>query len=199
MWPKSEAALYAELQPAMASESYTDWRTIVDKAEDFRERFPESEHNAELDAFQDKVADGEAMVKVKNLDRHGSLPSSKAQGLFAQGLKRQQFGDLMSAWELYEQTIEAVPAEAPRQLQAYRRLAEKGIAEIKASPDAERSLTEMADAKLAEADELIAAKKYLPAKVMLAEFIGLYDGNGKLREQVNEARGKMREIESLRE
>jgi hypothetical protein len=199
MWPKSEEALYAELAPAMASESYTDWRTISDKVEEFREKFPESEHSAELDAFLDKVADGEAMIKVKNLDRHGSLPSSKAQGLFAQGLKRQQFGDLMSAWEKYEQTIEAVPADAPRELLAYRRLAEKGIREITASPDARRSLTEMAEAKLAEADELIAAEKYLPAKVMLTEFIGLYEGNGELREHVSAARGKLREIDALRD
>jgi serine/threonine protein kinase len=199
MWPKNEAALYAELQPAMASESYSDWRAIADQAEEFQGKFPESEHHEEIERFLDKVADGEAMIKVKNLDRHGSLPSSKAQGLFAQGLKRQQFGDLMSAWELYEQTIEAVPDEAPRELAAYRRLAAKGIAEIKASPDANRSLADMAEAKLAEADELIAAKNYLPAKVLLAEFIGLYEGNAKLREQVSVARGKLREIDALRQ
>ena len=140
-----------------------------------------------------------AMIDVKRIGLQGNLPTSKAQRLFAQGLKRQQFGDMLSAWELYEQTIAAVPADAPRELAAYRRLAEKGIAEIKASPDAERSLTEMAEAKLAEADELIAAEKFLPAKVMLTEFIGLYDGNSELREHVGAARGKLREIEAMRE
>lgn len=194
MWPKSEEALYAELAPAMASEDYTVRRDIADKVKAFRERFPESAHNAELDAFQDGVADGEAMVKVKNLHRFSSLPSSEAQGLFAQGMKRQQFGDLMSAWELYEQTIEAVPADAPRELAAYRRLAQKGIAEIKASPDAKRSLVQMADAKLAEADELIAAKEILQAKVLLSDFVDLYAGNKELREQVSAARGKLQEI-----
>ncbi len=158
----------------------------------------ESSNNPELDDYELRVAMKKAMIDVRNLDRHGKLPSSTAQGLFAKGLKRQQFGDLMSAWELYEQAIEAVPPEAPRELAAYRRLAEKGIAEIKASPDANRSLSEMADAKLAEADELIAAKKYLPAKVLLAEFIGLYEGNGKLREQVSAARGKLQEIDARR-
>jgi len=60
-------------------------------------------------------------------------------------------------------------------------------------------LTEMAEAKLAEADELIAAEKFLPAKVMLTEFIGLYDGNSQLREHVGAARGKLQEIDALRE
>lgn len=198
MWPKSEATLYAELQPAMASESYTDWRTIADDAEAFQKKFPDSPHHAEIEGLLDKVADGEAMIKVKNLDRQGSLPSSKAQGLFAQGLKRQQFGDLMSAWELYDQTIAAVPDSAPREVQAYRRLAEKRIAEIKTSPDAKRSLVQMADAKLAEADELIAAEEVLQAKVLLSDFIDLYAGNNELREQVSAAREKMQEISSLR-
>ncbi|QDT71033.1 serine/threonine protein kinase [Lacipirellula limnantheis] len=199
MWPKSEAALYAELEPLLASDDYDELRAISDEVSEFRERFPESAHNPELDDYELRVAMKKAMIDVRNLDRHGKLPSSTAQGLFAQGLKLQQFGDLMSAWELYEQAIEAVPRDAPRELAAYRRLAEKGIAEIKASPDANRSLSEMADAKLAEADELIAAKKYLPAKVLLAEFIGLYEGNGKLREQVRAARGKLQEIDARRE
>ena len=56
----------------------------------------------------------------------------------------------------------------------------------------------MADAKLAEADELIAAEKYLPARVLLSEFVDLYAGNNELREQVSAARGKLQEIESLR-
>ena len=198
MWPKSEAALYAELAPAMASDDYDELRGISDEVSEFRERFPESAHNPELDDYELRVGMKKAMIDVKNLDRHGKTPSSKAQGLFAEGLKRQQFGDLMSAWEKYEQAIEAVPADAPRELLAYRRLAEKGIAEIKASPDANRSLVQTADAKLAEADELIAAEKYLPARVLLSEFIDLYAGNNELRQQVSAARGKLQEIESLR-
>lgn len=199
MWPKSESALYAELEPLLASENYDDLRSISDEVSTFRERFPESAHNTALDDYEDRVAMKKAMIDVKRIGLQGNLPTSKAQRLFAQGLKRQQFGDMLSAWELYEQTIAAVPADAPRELSAYRRLAEKGIAEIKASPDAERSLTEMAEAKLAEADELIAAEKFLPAKVMLTEFIGLYEGNGELREQVNEARGKIQEIDARRQ
>src|SRR5690606_14121503 len=88
MWPKSEEASFAELAPALASEKYSDWRDIADKVSEFRERFPESKYNAELDAFEAKVAEGKAMIDVKNLDRFGATPSSKAQGLFAQGLKR---------------------------------------------------------------------------------------------------------------
>jgi len=198
MWPKSEEAAYAELAPAMASEDYDDLRAISDEVSDFRERFPESAHNPELDDYELRVAMKKAMIDVKNLDRHGKSPTSKAQGLFAQGLKRQQFGDLMSAWGLYEQTIEAVPAEAPRELLAYKRLAEKGILEIKESPDADRSLVQMAEAKLAEADELIADEKFLPARVLLSEFVDLYAGNNELREQVSAARGKLQEINATR-
>ncbi|WP_428307455.1 serine/threonine protein kinase [Lacipirellula sp.] len=199
MWPKSEAELYAEFAPTLASESYTDWRTVSDKVADFRERFPESKHNAELDAFEDKVAEGKAMIEVKNLDRFANTPNSKAQSLFAQGQKRQQFGDLMSAWELYEQAIEAVPTDAPADVKVYGRLATKKIAEIKASPDARRTLAQMAEAKLVEADELIEEGKLLPAKVLLTEFVELYGGNPKLREQATAARAKISEIDAQRE
>jgi hypothetical protein len=199
MWPKSEEAAYAELAPALASDDYEELRAISNEVSEFRERFPESAHNPELDDYELRVAMKKAMIDVKNLDRHGKSPSSKAQGLFAQGLKRQQFGDLMSAWELYEQTIEAVPADAPRELQAYRQLANRGIAEIRSSPDANRSLVQMADAKLGEADELIAAGELLPAKVLLSEFVDLYAGNSELREQVSAARGKLLEIGARRD
>ena len=194
MWPKSEEAAYAELSPAMASENYDELRAISDEVSEFRERFPESAHNPELDDYEDRVAMKKAMIDVKRIGLQGNLPTSKAQRLFAQGLKRQQFGDMLSAWEKYEQTIEAVPADAPRELAAYRRLAQKGIAEIKTSPDAKRSLVQMADAKLAEADELIAAKEILQAKVLLSDFVDLYAGNKELREQVSAARGKLQEI-----
>ena len=50
------------------------------------------------------------------------------------------------------------------------------------------------DATLAEADELIAAKETLQAKVLLSDFVDLYAGNKELREQVSAARGKLQEI-----
>lgn len=199
MWPKSESALYAEVAPLIQSENATDWRLAEDRVAALRAKYPDSPHAKELDEFEAKVAMSHAIETVKNIDRFGRAPKSKAEGLYYQAWRRHQFGDLMSAWELYEQVIDAVPDEASKELRAYADLSQRGIAEIKNSPDAERSLADMADAKLQEADKLIAESQLLPAKVLLTQLVTLYEANPKLREQVSTARGKLREIDAKRE
>src|SRR5690606_14270577 len=44
MWPKSEAALYAEAAPLMQSENASDWRLAEDKVAVLREKYPDSPH-----------------------------------------------------------------------------------------------------------------------------------------------------------
>ncbi|RIK76769.1 MAG: hypothetical protein DCC67_13445, partial [Planctomycetota bacterium] len=195
MWPKNELQLFAEIQAKMSSERAADWYDAQKDIAELRRRFPETQFADKLAAYEEKAAMNHAIEAVKNLERFGRTPTSEAQKHYAEAWRQERFGDLVTAWRGYEQTIAKVPPEAPLEVRVYAALAREGIARIKAAPAQQRDAAELVRVKLEEARRLIADGKRLAARVLLDDLISLYDGKPQVRDLVEEARREMSQLD----
>lgn len=198
LWPDSEAELFAKAQPLMQSDSPGDWRRAQDAyLDELLERFPDTEHLAEIEAFQLKLAMHRAEQRVQNLDRFANRkPNTEAERLFAEARHYEKFGDRVTAWRRYEGLVELFADSDDLDDRAFVELARQRINEIRSKAHEQSQLAEFVIEKLAEADELAAAGRTLAAREVLTELIALYDGNRELAELVQRARDRKAELDA---
>lgn len=197
MWPKSKDALIAAAAPLMASDDPVQWQRAEDQylAELF-ERFPETKKDAAIREFQLRYAIHRATERVKNIDRFGRKPGSDAERLYAEGWRKERFGDLESALTLYRDVIREVPEDDDIDNQAFLTLAREGVGRITDEADAQREASELLREKIDEAQSLAADGQSLQARLQLDKIVALYDGRRDLKSLVDEAKQLLEKLES---
>lgn len=194
MWPKSKEELLAAAAPLMASDDPIQWQRAEDQyVAQLIERFPEMKDDPDIREFHDRYAVHRAEERVKNIDRFGRRPNSKAERLYAEGWGKERFGDLESALRLYREVLdEPSPAEEATtdeavELRAYQTLAREGVGRIKDAAQ-QRGAAELLREKIDEAKKLSLAGDSLEARILLDEVVSRYDGQPELQALVDEAR-----------
>jgi serine/threonine-protein kinase len=195
LWPKSEDALFAAAKPLMESESSVDWMAARPKLDELVSRFPDTKYREQIDEFEDRYALHRAHGRIKNIDRFARSPESDAERLYAEGWRFERFDDLLSAWRKYEEVLKAADKKDVDQ-RAFATLARRGIDRIKADVDSEQELAELVQAKLDEADKLVADKKELQARRLLDEIVSIYGEEREVRALVDEARNRIADLDA---
>ena len=197
LWPKSKDALLAAALPLMESDDPVSWQRAENQyLTDLLERFPEMSRDPAIEEFQLRLAMHRAEERVKNLDRFGRTPASEVERLYAEGWRKERFGDLETAWKQYDQVLEELPEEADVDQRALAALARRGIARIKAEADSQQEASEFLREKLDRAKDLIARDQSIQARSVLNDVIALYEGNPDMRPLVDEARELIEQLNS---
>lgn len=197
MWPLSEEAIFAKAKPFMESESSADWKLAEDRyLVSLRERFPESQYAAEIQAFEQRYAMHRAEERIKNLDRFGRKPRSKVEGLFAEAWKLEQFGDRYSALMKYNALITLFAETEDPDDQAIVNLARRQREQIDSSDESEDDLASFLRIHIDRAQSLALKGQRLKARNLLDDLITLYGTNQEARSLVEEARELIRQLDS---
>ena len=196
LWPASEAQLWAKAAPLMQSDSAVDWRRAKDDyLSELLQRFPETEHRPEIEAFELKYAMNRAEERIKNLDRFGRTPETEAERLYAEARRYERFGDRVTAWQRYEGLVNLLDESDDLSDRAFVELAKLRIGEIRAQAQQQQQLADFVAEQLAKADELAADNQTLAAREVLTTVISLYDGNQELEPLVDKARQRKAELD----
>lgn len=198
LWPLNEEQLYERAKPLMDSELVTDWRQAQDDyVTQLLERFPDTQHKAEIEKFQFRYAIHEAQERIKNIDRFGSEPEFAADRAYRAARHEEQLNDRLSAWQQYEALVKLFADSEKIEERAVVELARKRIAEIRAAArddqDTDRLHT-LVQSKLDRAAKLVEQGQLLGAREVLQSIVELYDGNRELAPLVEEARKRIREL-----
>jgi eukaryotic-like serine/threonine-protein kinase len=192
----SEEALFAAAAPLMASDKPVDWNRAKEQyLEELLERFPDTEYKPQIEEFEDRYAVHRAQEQIKNIDRFGRSPKSAAERLYAEGWRFERFDDPLSAWRKYEEVIKTADKDN-RDQRAFATLARRGIDRIKSQVDAQLEISEVVQRKLDEAAVLSSQGKELQARLVLDRIVSLYGDNPEVRELVQEARNRIRELDA---
>ncbi len=200
LWPANEEALFAKAKPLMASESPVDWKRAEQQfLKPLLERFPETSHAAEIDAFFDQYAMHRAEERIKNLRRFSRQPKSEAERSFAEAWEYQRFGDRLTAWQKYSAVIQLFADSTDPDEQVYAKLAKRQIERIKTDKQSSSDQIGFLEQHLEQARSLAEQGQLLEARRILDSLISLYARNQELRPQVERAREQLRLLDAGRE
>jgi hypothetical protein len=199
MWPKSEDDLFAAARPLMASEDPVEWRRAKDQyLDDLVARFPDTKYADEIREFEIRFAMHRAVERAKNIDRFGRKPKTEAERLYAEGWRKERFGDLNLAWALYNDVLDETPKDPSIDEQAYERLARDGIARLKAEADRQRDSADVLQEKLDEADALVERGQTFQARDILDDIVSEYGEREESAAQVDAARERLQKLDARR-
>ena len=197
LWPASEEALFAKAKPLMESESPVDWKRAEQQfLKPLLERFPETSHTAEIDAFFDQYAMHRAEERIKNLRRFSRQPKSEAERSFAEAWEYQRFGDRLTAWQKYSAVIQLFADSTDPDEQVYAKLAKRQIERIKNDKQSSSDQIGFLEQHLEKARSLAEQGQLLEARRILDSLISLYARNQELRPQVEQAREQLRLLDA---
>lgn len=195
MWPLNEDQLFAKARPLMESERKADWNRAEERyLVEFRERFPESKYAEQLAEFDTKVAIYRAERRLENNMRLQKPPQSEAERRMRDAFQKEQFGDRLTAWNLYEAVITLYKDSEDKYDQAFVALARRQIANIKQAAGELMSLTEQIEGKLEEAQQLIDKGNPVAARTLLQSIIDLYQDNKEAETLVRRAREALEQL-----
>ena len=99
VWPPGEEELFAGASALMASEDVNDWRTARENyISELRERFPDSRHDEQLDAWEDRI-DVDLLERQLRTQRASvfAKPRNELERQFQEVERLADFGDLWGA------------------------------------------------------------------------------------------------------
>jgi hypothetical protein len=188
LWPLSEHDLFAKAKPLMDSPRATDWQAAESLyLDEFRERFPDSAHNAEIEEFRLRHAVHRAEERVKNIDRFGRDFEFEVDRKFYEARRDEQIGERGSARQKYAALVEQYADSRTLEERAVVELARQRIEALRASTTL--------DEDLATADSHISRGEIDQARLVLKRAIDLYEGNPDVATLVERARTKLGELD----
>ncbi len=189
VWPASEQQLWTSAEPLMASGDMVQERDAVERfLKPMLKRFPEGEHAEEARSFIRTVAVNRLKRRLINNARLNREPKSEAERLFRRAWNFEQFGDRISALEIYESMH--VLLKEREGLEDFAELASLQIADIRGG-DTMLDRLELIRAKLRIAETHVEAGERLKAEELWRGIIRLYAENSELTEVVTFARGRI--------
>ncbi|NOZ38641.1 MAG: protein kinase [Planctomycetes bacterium] len=197
LWPASEEVLFARAKPLMESDSPVDWKRAEQQfLKPLLERFPDTSHSAEIEAFTARYAMHRAEERIKNLGRFGRQPKTAAERAFSEAWKNQSSGDRLSAWQKYEALVMLFAKSAEPDDQAFVKLAQRQIGRIKSDLQSSTDQIAFLEQHLDQAQSLVEEGKLLDARRILDSLISLYAGNQELRPLIERAREQLRTLDA---
>jgi hypothetical protein len=189
MWPLSEHALFAKAKPLMDSPRATDWQAAETLyLDEFRERFPDSEHNPEIEKFRLRHAVHQSEERIKNIDRFGRDFELEVDRKFYEARRDEQIGERGSARQKYAKLVEEYADSQIVEERSVVELARQRIAALLAATALEEDL--------AAVESHIQRGEHDRAHAALQRVIDLYEGNPDVATLVERARAKLRELDA---
>jgi len=196
LMPLDEETLFARAQPLMESESPVDWKRAEEQyLKSLRKRFPDSKYASEIQAFDDRYAMYRADTRARNNERLGRSPESEAERQYVEASRFEKLGDKLTAWQKYEALISLFAKSDDPEDQAYVKLAELQIRQIKSDAGGTANQSEFLRNQLSRAQLLVDSGELLEARRLLDSLVQLYDGNQQVQPLVNQAREQIRELD----
>ncbi|MGI9429071.1 MAG: serine/threonine protein kinase [Bythopirellula sp.] len=197
LWPPNEAELYAAAKPLMDSDNPVDWKRAQEQFVDrLLDRFPDTNHLAEIQVFADRYAMHRAEERIKNLSRFAREPKTESERAFAAAWEYERFGDRMTAWQKYESLIELFSDSRERDDRIYVMLAKRQIARLKFNQKSSSDQQEFLEEALGHAKQLAEDGDLLAARRKLDSVITLYATNQELGPFVEQARQQLRQLDA---
>lgn len=197
LWPASEEELFAKAKPLMESNDPVDWKRAEQQfLQPLLERFPETEHLGEIQAFNDRYDIHRAEERIKNLSRFARQPKSEAEGALAEAWEYERFGDRMTAWQKYESLVELFASSEDPDDRLFVKLARRQIERIKFDQNSAGAKMDFLEEKILEAQTLADEGNPLEARRILDSMISLYASNQEMRSLVERARKQLAALDA---
>jgi eukaryotic-like serine/threonine-protein kinase len=200
--PPSPDELYAQASGIMEDSDPERWEHAKKPIDEFLERYPDHEKARLVRSWATRI---EAQEQEDSLRRRMHLrhnlglefePRSDAEGLAYQAVRYQDFGDLATARERWQELKKKTEKDASEK--AWRLVAERKLEELKGkAPEPKNPKEAKAEAagrvalvqkKVKEALKLVDAGKTTEARSLADDIVNLYGKNDALTRQVDEAK-----------
>ena len=195
--PPGEETLFSRAKPLMQSDSPADWRRAQDQyLTPLLERFPDTEHAAEIQEFEARFARHRAMMSVKNVYRTGREPRSEAERRFCEAWRHQQDGHLITAWRKYEAFVRLFDSSPDPEARPYVELARIEIEKIRNDPGDQGDLATFVASQIDRAQQLADSGQLLEARKLLDSVLMLYGQEGEFTPLIDRAQQLLRQIDN---
>ncbi len=186
VWPRSEAELYAELQPLMQSHEPGEWYGAEPGIQKLLARFPTGEHATEAQGWLDRIAMDRAEKQAELRASLGRDPDSHAERLYLEARQYERFGDRLTALSKYE----GIPAlfDADAEARPYVNLSRRQAQLIKDTLGQDEDPMEFVRQQIAEADALYLNNEKVRARSRWQSIVSLYESHTEFESLVEQAR-----------
>lgn len=189
LWPAGEAELFAKAEQLMASDDQVKWKQARDSyLQPLLERFPESEHAPQAQAWIDQIEMAGAEKRLAAHEKFGKY-DTEGERLYADARRYEQFGDRVTALEKYQSIPHLIQAEGKER--PFVKLAERRARELLAQTDDLGDRLALVETRLDDADRLEAEGKRMEARKIWNSVVTLYGDNRELQLQVERAQQRL--------
>jgi eukaryotic-like serine/threonine-protein kinase len=187
MLPPSPDKLRRKAEELLASESWIDHkRAQTDYLEPLLRIDPDGPHAAWVQAEMNEIEIEGELAQLDTKIRRGTPFEAEGERLYAQALRFEQFGDLLTARDRYRAMRQVLDSQGKDRV--WFNAANRRIAQIESDTGGRNSpRQELLLKKLGEAEQMIAAGKLVDARVLLQAIIELYRENVELMPLVERA------------
>ncbi|MBI1904447.1 MAG: serine/threonine protein kinase [Planctomycetia bacterium] len=190
VWPPGEEELFAKAQALMATGDVDKWQEAkANYLGPLRERFPAGKHAVKVQEYLDQIEMDEAERRMNVHLRLRRPPKSEGERLYIDALEFEQFGDRRTALEKYDGLARLLAGRDDAR--GYVNLAKRQMGRFakEGKPPVERP--QFVEAKLAEADKLLAEGDRPAAAKIWQSIVALYGGYPELRSLVERAQERL--------
>ena len=190
MWPLSEDQMRAKAE-TLLNEKSRNSLNLAKKSylQPMLQRFPDGQHaewaNEQLERVEMTQAEHALLVKMKR-----NLPlKNEGERLYSEALEFERFGDAATALDRYQSMVTLL--EGQSQYDAYVNLARRQIGLIQGHADNESEASQIIQAKLQQADELMQNGKVIAARNIWYSVVELYGSNDNVAPLVAKAQTRL--------
>lgn len=197
-WPEGEDAIYARIEPVMASTDAGDWFHAEEDLKKLLSKYPEGTHAAKATQWLDDIELERSVRALKTrLARPSYTPETEAERLYVQAKEYERFGDRFAALDVFESMQRVVSDDGAMETRAILALARTDAARIRdeAGPLSDR--TDFIQQQLDEADQLYRDGKTQPAREKWRSIIKLYGGKSEFAPLVKQAEARLDNPDSV--
>jgi serine/threonine-protein kinase len=189
-WPKSEEVLWANAKVMMDSDDPVEWNRANELyLTQLQRRYPDGKSAQFVTDSIDKIQMRKAEEALKNRVRLGKDLTSEGERLYAQAVRYEQFGDRVTALEMYESLIHLLAENADAR--PYVNLARRQKAQIETSSEGKQDRLKIVTEALAQADSKYQSGEVIEANKIWSSIVSLYEQNRELAPLVKQARKRL--------
>ncbi|PQO41329.1 hypothetical protein C5Y93_29885 [Blastopirellula marina] len=188
--PLSEQQLFDRGAKLMESTQDTDWKVAEETYFlPLIEKYPDSPHAAEAQAFVDKIWIHDAETRLWRKGQLGRDYSNEGERWLAGARKLNDLGNQLGAWSQYEVMVAQLNPDSPEE-RPYYLIAQQEIEALKQRKIVVTDHVEVASVNdfLARADKAAEKGETEQARLIYRRILSLYDGTSQLYDQVQSAR-----------
>jgi eukaryotic-like serine/threonine-protein kinase len=187
-WPKSEAEVFAEIQPIMASSTPEDWYEAEYRIKNYLAGFSEGEHRSQVEEWQGWIDMTRAERQAELRETRGRDPESPAERAYMEARQFERFGDRLTALQKYEAMPGLFTSE---QDTVFVNLARRQSQKIREAIGGEDDPAVFIREQLQEADDLYLAGDEFQAESRWKSIVDLYKNLPEHDSVVRRARSRL--------